>query len=176
MQHQERTHTQASPDALFAAEYAKPSAEPDWRPKRPCRLGPCLWPAPCRWSEARRGPLEAVVEKPRCAPQRALTRAHARSRHQNVQRADSHHTQGGVDAAHVQRSHDVAPTHLLYDVALRALGLEDLGTLRASRRRGGGWGVSERGTRTGERVEMRCDASRRIIALACQHGPSRRHP
>merc|ERR1719434_594483 len=30
------------PEFLFASEYAKPSSVPDWRPKMPHRLGPCL--------------------------------------------------------------------------------------------------------------------------------------
>eukprot|EP00958_Prasinococcus_capsulatus_P027833 scaffold5941_cov269-Prasinococcus_capsulatus_cf.AAC.2 len=33
---------------LFAAEYTKPSVVPDVRPNSPPRLGPCLWPPPCR--------------------------------------------------------------------------------------------------------------------------------
>ena len=34
------------PEFLFAAEYAKPSTDPDVRPMMPCRLGPCLFTPP----------------------------------------------------------------------------------------------------------------------------------
>ena len=34
------------PEFLFAAEYEKPSTEPDARPIMPCRLGPCLFTPP----------------------------------------------------------------------------------------------------------------------------------
>lgn len=36
------------PEFLLAAEYENPSVVPATRPKRPCRLGPCLWGPPCR--------------------------------------------------------------------------------------------------------------------------------
>jgi len=76
------------PASLLALVYEKPSAWPDWRPKRPFKLGPCLWAPPCRCQPATRARSSELVSGLRRAHEidreieRAvcLLRSHAPSR------------------------------------------------------------------------------------------------
>jgi hypothetical protein len=93
---------QVTPDLALASVYAKPGAEPDLRPTMPNRLGPCLWPPSCTTDNGQR-----TKRNENRSSQRVLSLAHR-----------DQWSAGSCMCA-----------YLVGDVALCALGLEDLGTL-----------------------------------------------